>query len=154
MIRFWLDKQVPAGTMIDGWKVVRLLGDGGFGAVFLVERDGQRYALKLSLRREASRDDQRTHARMMRELSILTMLEHPNILKPLAFGRWGDPRKGHAYFVMDHVVGWTLAQWVKRMHPTFREIIRVFRKLAAVLGYLHGKGDFPPGPEAGERAVA
>ncbi len=142
MIRFWLNKQLPAGTMIDTWKVVRLLGDGGFGAVALVERDGQRYALKLALRRESSRDDKRTHARTERELAILLMLEHPNILKPLAHARWGDPRKGNVYFVMDYVEGWTLAHWVKRKHPTFREIIRVFRKLAAVLAYLHGKGIF------------
>jgi serine/threonine-protein kinase len=139
---FWLDKQFPAGTMIDTWKVVRSLGGGGFGAVLLVEKDGQRYALKLALRRESSRDDKRTHARTQRELTVLLMLAHPNIIKPLAYARWGDPRKGHLYFVMNYVEGWTLAEWVKRKHVTFREIIRVFRKLAAALAYLHAKRMF------------
>lgn len=142
MIWFWLDRQLPAGTMIDGWKVVRSLGSGGFGAVLLVEKDGERYALKCALRGQSSRDDKRTHARTERELAILTMLDHPHIIKTHAHGKWPHARKGNLYFVMDYVEGWTLADWVKRKHPTFREIIRVFRKLASALAYLHAKGIF------------
>ncbi|HLL02425.1 MAG TPA: protein kinase [Myxococcaceae bacterium] len=142
MIWFWLHRQFPAGTMIDGWKVVRPLGGGGFGVVLLVEREGQRYALKVALRRKSRRDDKRTHERTERELAMLLMLDHPHIIKTFAYGRWGDPREGHLYFVMDYVEGWTLAEWVKRKHVTFREIIRVFRKLASALAYLHAKRMF------------
>ena len=138
----WLDRQLPAGTMIDGWKVVRSLGGGGFGAVLLVEKDSERYALKIALRGQSRRDDKRTHARTERELAILTMLDHPHIVKTHAHGKWPHARKGHLYFVMDYVEGWTLAEWVKRKHVTFREVIRVFRKLASALAYLHAKGMF------------
>jgi serine/threonine-protein kinase len=41
---------------------------------------------------------------------------------------------------MEYVEGWTLAQWVERKHPTVRELIRVFRKLAGALAYLHARG--------------
>jgi len=142
MSGFWLRRQFPPGTMIDGWKVVRPLGGGGFGVVLLVERDGQRYALKLALRRKSRRDNKRTHERTERELAMLLMLDHPHIVKTFAYARWGDPRTGHLYFVMDYVEGWTLAEWVKKKHVTFRELIRVFRKLAGALAYLHAKAMF------------
>ncbi len=35
------------GAMIDGFKVIKPLGDGGFGLVYLVEKHGKLYALKL-----------------------------------------------------------------------------------------------------------
>jgi eukaryotic-like serine/threonine-protein kinase len=134
------NKGLPAGTMIDGWKVVRSLGGGGFGAVLLVEKDGKPFALKFALHREASRDDKRTHARTLRELAILLTMEHPNIIKPHGYGKYPDARKGNVFVVLDYIEGWTLAQWVERKHPTAKEIARVFRKIAAALAYMHARG--------------
>ena len=53
----------PPGAMIDGFKVIRPLGDGGFGLVYLVEKHGKLYALKLARHREASGDDKRNAPR-------------------------------------------------------------------------------------------
>jgi hypothetical protein len=73
-------------------------------------------------------------------LAILLTVDHPNIIKPHGYGKYPDARKGNVFVVLDYVEGWTLAQWVERKHPTAREIIRVFRKLAATLAYLHARG--------------
>jgi len=140
VIAFMRSKGLPAGTMIDGFKVVRPLGGGGFGAVMLVEKEGKLYAMKFALRRESSRDDQRTHARTVRELAVLLTVDHPNIIKPHAYGKYPDASKGNVFVVLDYVEGWTLAQWVERKHPTAKEIIRVFRKIADALAYLHARG--------------
>jgi len=140
MIALMRSKGLPAGTLIDGWKVVRPLGGGGFGAVSLVEKDGDLFAMKFALHREASRDDKRTHARTLRELAILLTMDHPNIIKPRGYGQYPNARKGNVFVVMEYVEGWTLAQWVERKHPTAKEIIRVFRKIASALAYLHARG--------------
>ena len=58
---------LPPGAMIDGFKVIKALGDGGFAFVYLVEKNGKLYALKVARHREASGDDKRTHARTLRE---------------------------------------------------------------------------------------
>ena len=139
MIALMRSKGLPAGTMIDGWKVLGPLGGGGFGAVLLVEKDGKLFALKFALHREASRDDKRTHARTLRELAILLTVDHPNIIKPHGYGKYPDARTGNVFVVLDYVEGWTLAQWVERKHPTAKEIARVFRKIAAALAYLHAR---------------
>jgi eukaryotic-like serine/threonine-protein kinase len=129
--------ELPPGTVIDGWHVMGTMGEGGFGAVHHVEKDGQPCALKLALHREESGDDGRTHARTLQEVLILLMLDHPNIVKPRAFGYLPD---GRVYLVLEYVDGWTLDQWVERTHPTAQEIARVFMKIARALAYMHGRG--------------
>jgi len=129
--------ELPPGAVVDGWQVIGAMGKGGFGSVHHVEKDGEPCALKLALHREESGDDGRAHARTLRELGLLLMLDHPNIVKPRAFGYLPD---GRVYLVLEYVDGWTLDQWVERMHPTAREIARVFMKIAGAAAYMHRRG--------------
>ncbi|MFY2561962.1 serine/threonine protein kinase [Corallococcus terminator] len=124
-------------TLIDGWQISRQIGDGGFAFVFLGEKHGRCGALKVALHRETSGDFKQTHARTLRELTALLMLNHPNIVRPQGHGYTVT---GHAYLALDYVEGWTLAEWAERKHPTFREIIAVFEKLVGALSYMHGRG--------------
>ena len=132
---------LPPGTDIDGYKVVRVLGDGGFGIVHLVEKSGKRYALKLTRHREASGDEKQTHARTLRELAILVMLEEqPHIVHSCGHGYWPEKGNGYLYLVLEYVEGWTLGEWMERTHATFQELLRAGVKLAAALNAMHGRG--------------
>ncbi|XXF74900.1 protein kinase [Myxococcaceae bacterium GXIMD 01537] len=127
----------PSGTLLDGWNLVTELGNGGFAIVYLGEKNGRQAALKVARHREASGDDKRTHARLLRELTALLMLEHPNIIRHQGYGY---AESGNVYLALAYVEGWTLAQWKERKHPTVREILCVFEKLAAALSYMHRRG--------------
>ncbi len=133
--------RLPSGLVIDGWRVLKELGNGGFAVVYLVEKNGQRRALKVARRRQASGDDRQTHDRVMREVTVLLMLMeqggHPNIIKTHGHGY---TETGNVYLVLDYVDGWTLDEWKVKKHPTFREILRVIAKIAAALVYMHGLG--------------
>ena len=72
--------RLPSGLFIDGWHVLKELGNGGFAVVYLAEKNGKRCALKVARHRQASGDEKQTHARSKRELTVLSMLEHPNIV--------------------------------------------------------------------------
>jgi len=129
------------GAMIDGFKVIEPLGDGGFGLVYLVEKNGKRYALKLARHREASGDEKRTHARTKRELGILLLFaDHPNIIHECGHGYAPDKETGNLYLVLDYVDGWTLGEWMERKHPTVHEVLCVIVKIAAALAYIHSRG--------------
>lgn len=129
---------LPAsGMAIDGWSVVRELGNGGFAVVYLVEKHGRRCALKLARHRDSSGDDKQTHARTLRELSALLLLEHPNIVKHRGYGY---SEQGNVYLALEYVEGWTLAEWAERKHPTVQEVLQVFDKISAALSYMHGRG--------------
>jgi predicted Ser/Thr protein kinase len=128
------------GQWVDRFRVVRRLGGGTYGVVYLVEKDGHLFALKLALHREASRDELHTDARTQRELSILLTLRHPHIARVWGHGRWPDPIDGYLYLVLDYVEGFTLAEWVERTSPTAHEAAVLSEKVAAAVAYLHGLG--------------
>ncbi|QDE69793.1 protein kinase [Myxococcus xanthus] len=126
-----------AGMSVDGWRVIRELGNGGFAVVFLVEKHGRRSALKLARHRDSSGDDKQTHARTLRELSALLLLEHPNIVKHRGYGY---SEHGNVYLALEYIDGWTLAEWAERKHPTVQEVLQVFDKLCSALSYMHSRG--------------
>ena len=130
------------GTLIDSFRIVRALGEGANGMVLLVKRRGRPFALKLARRREVSDDAAKTDARMMRELGCLIHLEHANIIRARAWGRFPDLIGDYCYLVLDYVDGWTLAQWLEMTRPSFAQVARVFVKLAGALDYMHRRGVF------------
>ena len=46
----------------------------------------------------------------------------------------------HQLYSLEYVDGWTLGDWWERTHPTFRELARVFAKIAGAVAYMHGRG--------------
>jgi len=129
--------ELEPGTLVDGWQITRALRTGGFGAVHQAEQRGKAFAIKVALHREESGDTGRTHARALREVALLLTIDHPHIIKARGFGYLPD---GRVYCVLEYVDGWTLGDWLERTHPTFREIARVFAKIAGAVEYLHSQG--------------
>ncbi|WP_267146675.1 serine/threonine protein kinase [Pyxidicoccus xibeiensis] len=130
------------GALIDSFRIVKALGEGANGMVLLVKRRGRQFALKLARRREVSDDAAKTNQRMTRELGCLIHLEHPNIIRARAWGHFPDLIGDYSYLVLDYVDGWTLAEWLEKKRPTFKQVARVFMKLADALDYMHRQGVF------------
>ena len=114
---------LPEGTLVDCWRVVRLLGGGAYGSVYLVEKEGELYALKIARFLGNSGDKRRTDERAQRELSCLLSLHHRHIVRVRFHGRWPHAKTGFFYVVMDYVEGYTLAEWMERTHPTPHEVV-------------------------------
>ena len=99
------------GVINDRYTVLRTLGSGGFGEVFLA-RDGvlgREVALKVLGRRCA--DDGGGIERFRREACSAASLSHPNVVAVHDFGQ--DPEDGAPYIVMEYVPGVTLADVLK-----------------------------------------
>ena len=74
-------------------RIIRKIGDGSYGVVYEVEKDGQRFALKVACQVDRRGDPKQTDARAMREAVCLGKLEHPHIIRMWAHGRSPDPRE-------------------------------------------------------------
>ncbi|WP_224249097.1 serine/threonine protein kinase [Hyalangium gracile] len=135
-------RDLRPGQMVDGWRIVRKIGAGTYGVVYEVEKDGQRFALKVACHREQSGDPRQTDARARREAVCLGKLDHRHIIRMWAQGRCGDPRSGFLYVVLDLVDGYTLGEWVRRTYPTVHEVVVLFRKLFDALEHMHARGVF------------
>jgi serine/threonine-protein kinase len=128
------------GSRVQDWTVVRLLGVGGFGFVYEVERDGQRFALKLASLPPGPEDSERLDARAGSEVTCLRLLSHPNIVRVHAEGRWPEADSGRHFFVMDLVEGARLSDWCLRARPSLRAVVEVGGKLALALAAMHEAG--------------
>ncbi|MCB0336947.1 MAG: serine/threonine protein kinase, partial [Bdellovibrionales bacterium] len=84
----------------DRYEVLRTIGAGGMGAVYLVadhERDGKRMAMKV-MHAQISTDKSYV-SRFIREMELMEQIEHPNVVKVFDFGTFGSI----IYFTMEYV---------------------------------------------------
>jgi serine/threonine-protein kinase len=124
-----------AGRRIGVYRLIRELGRGGMGLVYLAERaDGQfeqQVALKLIKRGMDSDEIQR---RFLLERQILARLQHPNIARLLDGGVSDD---GSPYFAMEYIAGIPLLAYcdAKRLDVDAR--LALFRQVGEAVQYAH-----------------
>lgn len=127
------------------YRVIRLLGRGGMGTVWLAEHLvlGRHVALKF-LRSDWT-DRSSKVARFRREIQASAKLSHPNIATVHDAERVGDLH----FLVMEYVEGETLAEIVSRGALPMEEACRVIRDAARGLAHAHATGlvhrDVKPG---------
>src|SRR5215475_129185 len=123
------------GERIGAYVIVRELGRGGMGAVYLAERaDGQfekRVAIKV-LKRGTDTDEVLRRFRIERQ--ILAELEHPNITRLLDAGTTAD---GLPYFVMEFVEGIPITRFVQRGNVDLRGRLSLFIKVCSAVELAH-----------------
>lgn len=134
------DAPAPPGEMpvIAGYRVKRQIGLGGFGAVYLAQRqnDQMDVALKIMLARIAVDDDARR--KFDQEIALLKELRHPNIVALYDSGSAG----GAFYFVMEHCPGGNVAQYMDAHGGKLAPAAALPIMLQALegLAFAHGKG--------------
>jgi len=128
-------KNVSIGQRFGVYEIVREIGYGGMGVVYLARRsDGkfdQQVALKL-LKREMNTSVLRR--RFRREREILASLEHPNIARLLDAGTTDDKIP---YLVMEYVEGRLIDDYCSRNDLDLTERLELFRKVCAAVDYAH-----------------
>lgn len=125
----------PSLTRVGHYRIVRELGRGGMGTVFLGERDDGEFehevAIKVVNSIFATPDSLRL---FRRERQILAELDHPNIARMLDGGVTED---GLPYLVMEHVEGTSLTQWVNDHGLRIEQRLRLFLRVCAAVAYAH-----------------
>lgn len=106
------------GMLLHEYLIVGALGRGGFGTVYLALQQplGMKTALKLlDARQDDPRRDQQVRKNFEREARTLAALHHPNIVRLMKYGLYGE----HPYLVMEYVEGGrTLKQELKSAAQT------------------------------------
>jgi tetratricopeptide (TPR) repeat protein len=128
--------ELAPGSVIAHFKIVRLLGHGGMGEVYLAEdlALGRRVALKL-LPAAFRRDPERVR-RFAREARAAAALNHPHIVTVHEVGE----TDGHSFIATEFVEGETLADALKRGPIVAREAIRLSRHIVGALAAAHAAG--------------
>ena len=123
------------GRQFGAYQVMREIGRGGLGAVYLAARADDEYrkqvAIKLVRRGLDTEDILR---RFRSERQILAQLDHPNIARLIDGGTTDD---GLPYFVMEYVKGEPINAYCEAHVLPTTERLKLFRKVCAAVTYAH-----------------
>jgi serine/threonine protein kinase/uncharacterized protein YdbL (DUF1318 family) len=125
------------GDQIGPYKLLSVLGEGGYGVVYLAERREphvQRVALKII---KPGMDSRAVIARFEAERQALAVMDHPNIAKVFDAGATVE---GRPFFVMEHVQGEAITAYCDRQNYTIKQRLELFIPVCEAVQHAHMKG--------------
>jgi serine/threonine-protein kinase len=132
-----IDLLLAAGVEIGPYRLIRELGHGGMGTVWLAERSDGVLKRPVALKLPHSALPQRQLAeRFARERDILAALTHPNIARLYDAG---VTAKGQPYLALEYVEGEPLLVSCDRRQLGLRERIALYLQVLAAVQYAHGQ---------------
>jgi len=141
-----LDRSNPIAELAEfaGWnakigpyRLLKLLGQGGMGVVYLAEQDEpvhRQVALKII---RPGMDTQRVIRRFEMERQALAMMDHPNVAKVLDAGTTDN---GRPYFAMELVDGKRITEYCDEQRLSIPERLELFIPVCQAIQHAHQKG--------------
>ncbi len=126
-------KQLNQGDLLGKYQILKKIGSGGMGQVYLAQRDDevrQLLAIKTVDRRLI---DERSQQRFDTERRILASLEHPNIARLIDAGTEGD----QAFYVMEYVEGIAIDQYCTTKQLNLNQRLLLFLEICKAVNYAH-----------------
>jgi serine/threonine protein kinase len=126
---------MAAGKLIGQYRILREIGRGGMGAVYLAERADRQYEKRVAIKLIKRGMDSESVLRHFRnERQILANFDHPNIARLFDGGTTTD---GLPYFVMEYVEGVPIDKYCEARRLSVTERLKLFREVCAAVSYAH-----------------
>jgi serine/threonine protein kinase/Tfp pilus assembly protein PilF len=125
------------GDMIGRYRLLELIGEGGFGRVWMAEQREtvqRKVAIKVI---KVGMDTRQVVARFDQERQALAMMEHPSIAKVFDAGATAT---GRPYFVMELCKGLPISQFCDQMNLSVAERLALVEQVCAAVQHAHTKG--------------
>ncbi len=130
---------IRLGTTIGSWNILRELGSGGMGTVFLGERtvddEDQKVRQRAAIKVIRTRVDAKLFVgRFRRERRILAQLNHPFISR---FLEGGAVENGLPYIALDYVEGEPIDGYCRYWQLNLKEILQLFCQVCSAVSHAH-----------------
>ncbi|UCF33560.1 MAG: serine/threonine protein kinase [Phycisphaerales bacterium] len=126
-----------SGSKIGRYKLLQLIGEGGFGSVYMAEQEEpvrRKVALKII---KLGMDTRQVIARFEAERQALALMDHPNIAKVLDAGATDT---GRPYFVMELVKGISITEYCDKNKLATSDRLGLFLQVCHAVQHAHQKG--------------
>ncbi len=125
------------GDRIGRYKILQLIGEGGFGTVYMAEQQEpvrRKVALKII---KLGMDTKQVIARFEAERQALALMDHPNIARVLDAGA---TETGRPYFVMELVRGVPVTDYCEKNKLSTTDRLELFTRICQAIQHAHHKG--------------
>jgi non-specific serine/threonine protein kinase/serine/threonine-protein kinase len=129
------DAETMVGRRIGPYQVIREIGRGGMGAVYLAARADEQYQKRVAIKLvKPGMDSEEILRRFRHERQILASLDHPNIARLYDGGTTED---GLPYFVMEHIEGIPIDEYGDQHKLSTVERLKLFQTVCSAVQYAH-----------------
>ncbi len=129
------EPDLESGKVIGSYKIIRKLGEGGMGSVYLADRADKAFERETAIKIVSKgRYDTAAKSRFLEEQNILAKLEHPNIAQLYDAG---VTDKGEPYLVMEYVEGLPVDEYCDENNLDVKGRLVLFRKILEAVHYAH-----------------
>jgi eukaryotic-like serine/threonine-protein kinase len=130
-----LPRTIEIGSLIGAYRVVREIGRGGMGTVFLAERADDQFEKQVAIKLIRGGMNTESIVRHFRnERQILASLEHPNVARLIDAGTTDD---GLPYVVMEYIEGQPVDEYCNAHRLSIAARLELFRKVCSAVSYAH-----------------
>ena len=126
--------EAVAGERVGPYVLIREIGAGGMGSVWLAERSDGQLTRAVALKLPRLVWGRGLAERMARERDIAALLEHPHIARLYDAGV--DDR-GRPYLALEYIDGVPIDAWCRSNHLSPRERLTLFLQVASAVAYAH-----------------
>ncbi len=128
---------LPPGTYVGPYEVVREIGRGGMGQVYLARDNRLKRPVALKVLLPSMLSNEEARRRFLREARAVSALDHPNVCTIYEVGQYGDSR---LYLAMAYYEGETLKERLNRGIVSPGESVEIIRYVASGLKAAHRAG--------------
>ena len=125
-----------AGDRVGAYALLREIGRGGMGSVWLAARADGSFKRQVALKLPRLAWGAGLAERMAREREIGALLEHPNIARLYDAG---VDERGRPYLALEYIDGQPIDAWCEAQGLSVRDRLRLFVQVARAVAYAHGR---------------
>jgi len=126
------------GQRVGHFEIVRKLGEGGMGEVYLVQDSKLNRKAAMKVQHLDSFEDKERRERFVREAQTAAQINHPNVMAiyDIGIAKTGD-EKEISYIVMEYLPGRSLSEIMRRTDYDLGDMVRIAEKIASGLAAAH-----------------
>ena len=124
------------GELVGAYRLIREIGRGGMGSVWLAERADGSFKRRVALKLPRLAWGAGLAERMAREREIGALLEHPNIARLYDAG---VDERGRPFLALEYIDGVQIDAWRKDKALPVRERLKLIVQVARAVSYAHGR---------------
>jgi serine/threonine-protein kinase len=128
-----------AEQKVGPYRIVRPIGKGGMGRVYLGVNDKEKKTVAIKVLPEQFLDDKKKSDYLKREIQVARELNHPNVVN--VFGSMELRRKSdgklQGFMLMEYIDGDDLKEYITKNNPSLGQRLEICEQICAGLNYIH-----------------
>ena len=131
-----VESSLATGDRVGPYRLLRLIGSGGMGSVWLADRVDGAFTRQVALKLPRVAWSDGLAQRMAREVRIGALLEHPNIARLYDAGL---DEKGRPFIAIEFIDGVPIDLWVRQQRLDTRQTLALFVQVVRAVAYAHSR---------------